>query len=254
MCMISTVTSMNKISVLGDNKQFFQTAKPVDVAKKTVAPKLTKNERLGIQMTTALGVIGSLMLLAKTSKRPYSLKLTRMVSTPFKETFLGKEDYSFGKVLTVGAGSCLGGLVGGLIFDKNKNNRQAKYRETLNQYINISLPISTVAGADWLVSKVTPKLSPKAGKACGILLPIIGLATGIIAGNKIANKLNNMIFKKKEKRPIELTDMSAHLDDICMTSQYIAKDNIVTKLASRFIPIALLVAGNEIGKKQEKQV
>ena len=61
------------------------------------------------------------------------------------------------------------------------------------------------------------------------------------------------MISKKEKRPIELTDMSAHLDDICMTSQYIAKDNIVTKLASRFIPIALMVAGNEIGKKQEKQ-
>lgn len=252
--MLSTVTSMNNTSVLGDNKQFFRPTKTVGVASTPVAQKLTKNERLGIQMSTALGVIGSLMLLAKVSKRPYSLKLTRMVATPFKETFLGKENYSFGKVLTVGAGSCLGGLVGGLIFDKNKNNRQAKYRETLNQYINISLPISTVAGADLLVSKIAPKLSPKAGKACEILGPIVGLAGGIIAGNKIANKLNSIIFHKKEKRPIELTDMSAHLDDICMTSQYIAKDNIVTKLASRFIPIALLVAGNEIGKKQEKQV
>ena len=254
--MISTVTSINNISVQGDNKQFFKTVRPVTntVTNPVAQKKLTKNEKLGIQMSTALGVLASLMLLAKTSKRPYSLNLKRMVSTPFKETFLGKEDYTFGKVLTVGAGSCLGGLAGGLVFDKNKNNRQAKYRETLNQYINISLPISTVAGADWLVKKVTPKLSPLAGKTCGILFPIIGLATGIIAGNKIANKLNTLIFHKKEKRPIELTDMPAHLDDICMTSQYIAKDNIVTKLASRFVPIALMVAGNEIGKKQEKQV
>lgn len=253
--MISTVTSINNINIQGDNKPFFKTVRPVaNTATNFVAQKkLTKNERLGIQMSTALGVLASLMLLAKTSKRPYSLNIKRMVSTPFKETFLGKEDYTFGKVLTVGAGSCLGGLVGGLIFDKNKNNRQAKYRETLNQYINISLPISTVAGADYVVKKVVPKLPSKLRKPCEILGPIIGLAGGIVAGNKIANKLNNMIFKKKEKRPIELTDMSAHLDDICMTSQYIAKDNIVTKLASRFVPIALMVAGNEIGKKQEKQ-
>lgn len=254
--MISTVTSINNINIQGDNKPFFKTVRHVTntATNPVTQKKLTKNEKLGIQMSTALGVLASLMLLAKTSKRPYSLSLKRMVSTPFKETFLGKEDYTFGKVLTVGAGSCLGGLAGGLVFDKNKNNRQAKYRETLNQYINISLPISTVAGADYVVKKVVPKLSPKLRKPCEILGPILGLAGGIIAGNKIANKLNTLIFHKKEKRPIELTDMSAHLDDICMTSQYVAKDNIVTKLASRFIPIALMVAGNEIGKKQEKQV
>lgn len=205
-------------------------------------------------MTTALGVLASLAILAKTSKTPYSLKLSKMVSTPFKDTFLGKEEYTWQKVLTVGAGSCLGGLAGGFIFDKNKNNRKAKIRETLNQYTNMALPISTVALASMGTDLLTPKLPPKAGKVCQIIGPVAGLAVGIIAGNKLANKLNEKIFHKKEKRPIELTDMSAHLDDICMTSQYIAKDNILTKCASRFIPIALLVAGNEIGTKQEKPI
>ena len=91
--MISTVTSINNINIQGDNKPFFKTVRPVtNTATNFVAQKkLTKNERLGIQMSTALGVLASLMLLAKTSKRPYSLNIKRMVSTPFKETFLGKD-------------------------------------------------------------------------------------------------------------------------------------------------------------------
>lgn len=250
--MLSTITSINNTNIL-DNKQFFKPIKPSGTAQKTAKNKLTKNERFGIQIMTFLGVLSSLILLAKTSKTPYSLSLSKMFSTPLKDTFLGKEEYTFEKVLTIGAGSCIGGLTGGLIFDKDKNNRKAKYRETLNQYLNISIPISTVALGDILTKKITPKLGKKAGIACNIATPLIALSGGIVAGNKIANKLNSIIFKNKEKRPIELTDMPAHIDDICMTSQYIAKDNLVTKLASRFIPIALLVAGNEIGKKQEKQ-
>ena len=31
------------------------------------------------------------------------------------------------------------------------------------------------------------------------------------------------------------------------------EDNVLTKCASRFIPLTLLVAGNEIGRKQEKR-
>ena len=101
--------------------------------------------------------------------------------------------------------------------------------------------------------KLSKKVGGKGGKLIEFLFPVLGLAGGILAGNKFANKLNNMIFDKKEHRPVELLDMSPHLDDVCMASQYIAKDNILTKCASRFIPLTLLVAGNEIGRKQEKR-
>ena len=182
----------------------------------------------------------------------YLNNLSKILSTPFKDTFLGKEEYTVGKILTIGAGSCLGGLAGGMIFDTDKNNRQSKLREALIQYTNISVPIGTVALMSKYGGKLSKKVGGKGGKLIEFLSPVIGLAGGILAGNKFANKLNNMIFDKKEHRPVELLDMSPHLDDVCMASQYIAKDNILTKCASRFIPLTLLVAGNEIGRKQEK--
>ena len=212
---------------------------------------LTKNQKLGIRLSTAAGIIGSLAILAKTSKTPYSLKISKMVSTPFKDSFLGKIDYDVKNVLAVGAGSCIGGLLGGLFFDENKNNRQAKLREGLVQYTNIALPIATVHYMSKLGEFCAKKMS-KGGNFLNAVAPIVGLGVGIVAGNRISNKLNQLIFHKKDNRPVELTDMSAHLDDICMTSQYIVKDNILTKSASRFIPLALMVAGCEIGKKQEK--
>lgn len=241
---ITTITNRN------DNSRYFLHNRQ---SESPVQKKLTKNQRLGIQVTTALGVIGSIALLAKTSKTKYSFNLSKILSTPFKDTFLGKEEYTVGKILTIGAGSCLGGLAGGMIFDTDKNNRQSKLREALIQYTNISVPIGTVALMSKYGGKLSKKVGGKGGKLIEFLSPVIGLAGGILAGNKFANKLNNMIFDKKEHRPVELLDMSPHLDDICMASQYIAKDNILTKCASRFIPLTLLVAGNEIGRKQEKR-
>lgn len=237
------------VSLSNNNSKYF--LKPVQQQSVQEQPKLTKNEKLGIRFSTAAGILASLAILAKTSKTPYSLKISKMVSTPFKDTFLGKVDYNVKNVLAVGAGSCLGGLLGGVLFDKNKNNRQAKLREALVQYTNIAMPIATVHYMSKLGEFCSNKM-PKGGKFLNAIAPIIGLGVGIVAGNRLANKLNQLIFHKKDNRPVELTDMSAHLDDICMTSQYIVKDNILTKSASRFIPLALMVAGCEIGKKQEK--
>ncbi len=236
------------ISLNNNSKYFIKTSQSQNVEPKV---KLSKNQKLGIQLTTAAGVLGSLAILAKTSKNPYSLKISKMVSTPFKDSFLGKIDYNVKNVLVVGAGSCLGGLFGGVLFDKNKNNRQAKLREALVQYTNIAMPIATVHYMSKLGDIFANKML-KGGNFLKAIAPIVGLGVGIVAGNRISNKLNQLIFHKKDNRPVELTDMSAHLDDICMTSQYIVKDNILTKSASRFIPLALMVAGCEIGKKQEK--
>lgn len=255
---INTISDRN---ILQSNRLYRKNAP--DTIPTTVPSKLSKNRKLGIQMCTVLGVISSIALLAKCSKTPYSLKLSKMLSTPFKDTFLGKEEYGVGKVLTIGAGSCLGGYLGGLIFDKNKNNRQAKKREALVQYTNISLPISTVALSRYVGEFITSKIPSKivnspskftrfAAKTPEMILPMVGLGVGMYVGNKAANKLNERIFKKKDERPIEIGDFSAHLDDICMTSQYIAKNNILTNIASRFIPLALILPGCEIGKKQEK--
>jgi len=262
-------------NALANNKKYFvkQNTPPsqgvpasVPQSQPAQSPKekknnLTTGQKLGIYSMTAAGILTSLAILAKTGKTKYSLNPSKILTTPLKKTFLAKTDYKVKEVLAIGAGSCIGGLAGGAIFDKDKSNFQAKKREALIQYTNISLPILTVAMFSSLgkfiqknmlktlehgnnIQKVL-YMAPK------IISPLLGIGAGMIVGNKAANKLNNKIFKNKDERPIEVGDFSAHLDDICMASSYISEDNFLVKAASRFVPLALSVAGTEIGCKQE---
>ena len=263
--MVSKIYNLSNSNLLQENTKYFIKTPDRNLAVTTPSndTKLTKSQKLGINICTIAGISSTLALLAKTSKTPYSFNIKKIVSTPFKNSFLGKVDYNVGQVALIGAGSCLGGYIGGLIFDKNKKNRQAKMRETLIQYTNITLPIATVAISKQIGKQITrfmpnnwlnssSKLTRIVAKSPEILLPLAGLGIGMYIGNRAANKINQSIFKNNDDRPVMLTDMSAHLDDICLTSKYIAEDNIITKVASRFIPLTLIVAGSEIGKKQEK--
>lgn len=221
---------------------------------------MSKNQRLGVYTCVVLGILSSLALLAKTSKNHYSLNPKKMFTTPLKNTFLGKEPFEVKEVLSIGAGSCLGGLLGGALFDK-KSNFQAKKREALIQYTNISLPILTVAAFSKVGKFIQNKLPKTLENGTNVqkmlyMTPkiassLVGLGVGIIVGNKTANKINNKVFHRNDNRPVEIGDFSAHLDDICMASSYISRDNFITKSASRVIPLALTVAGTEIGCKQE---
>jgi len=234
--------------------------------KKNITPKVevkkdfSKSQKFGMAVSSAVGVMATTAILAKTHHYPLSIK--KIFKTPLKERFLAKLDYGVPEVLTLGAGSCIGGLLGGLLFDKNKNNRQAKVRESLIQYTNISLPIITV-GACSHVGKFLSKKLPKSltttktkglqllGKTPEIIMPLVGLFAGIYIGNRASNKLNQKIFKTKEDRPVKVSDMSVHIDDLCVSSQYIAPNSIITKGISRIIPLALMFPGYEIAKKQE---
>jgi len=62
-----------------------------EVKKKSPLPK---SERDGIYISTALGILASIAILAKTSKNKYSLSIKKMISTPLRETFIGKEPFN----------------------------------------------------------------------------------------------------------------------------------------------------------------
>lgn len=261
--MVNNINTLTQRNVLDVNKKYFASTLPCKPIK-CENTMLTKNQKLGIRFCTAASVCASLALLAKTSKTPYSLNIKKMFATPIKDTFLSRVDYGAANVAFIGAASCLGGYIGGLIFDKDKRNIQAKKREMLIQYTNITLPIATVVLSkkvgEFISNKSLARLSNNASKlsklVCklpAILMPIMGLGVGMYVGNKAANKLNKKIFGNKDERPIEIKDFSAHLDDICITSKFVVENNIVTKAASRFIPVALMVAGSEIGTCREKQ-
>ena len=211
-------------------------------------------EKAIVATTTALGVIGSLAILAKHAK--YSLNPKKMFKN-FKGSYLYKAPYDEPEVITMGLGSCLGGLAGGFIIDQDKKNRKAKLQETLLQIANVSLPIIFVArmakggrviGQNFFEKRPNAiTYRSKIPKAIGAM---IGLFTGVWISNIVANKINEKIFKQGKGRPVQLSDFSAHVDDFCMAARQIDEKNKLIHKITMCIPLALMVPGNEVGNKK----
>ena len=232
------------------------------VSTKAESDTMSKASKIGIGACVGLGVIGSLMILAKLDrKRNYSINPLKMFKGDIKKSFLAETDYKTGKIVTIGAGSILGGLVGGRLFGDKKDSN-ARLREGIVQIANITFPIAIVEALSYGGTKLSSKLMPNWSKSQNFFkqavtkLPpaagaMVGLLTGMYLGNKFSNKFNEKVFNKKDNRPIEWTDFSAHVDDIGVAATFVAPDNIITKGISRLIPAALLVAGYESGTKKE---
>ena len=201
------------------------------------------NQKGVVLATTALGVLGSCALLAKKAK--YSLNPIKMFSN-IKNSYLSKVKYEVKEVCTIGAGSCLGGLVGGYLIDKDKENRRIKRREALMHYGNIAIPIITVG-------VVVDEVFKKSNKWVKALAGICGIGVGLYLANIIMNKLCNFIFKDESaSRGIEITDLPAHLDDAVVSAGYVFPTSKFVHGLSRIIPLALMVAGNEVGTKNKE--
>lgn len=202
----------------------------------------TKKQKAVVACTTALGVAGSLALLAKRAGR--SLKPSKMFKD-IKNSYLARVQYHDKEVISIGAGSCLGGLVGGYIIDKNPENRKAKRREAVMQLGNVSIPILTVEGF--------ANIAKKWNKTARSLFAVAGIFTGVYLANILMNTFSNVLFKSKSgERGVKATDFSAHLDDAVVAASYISDAKLVHYFA-RIIPLALMFAGNEVGCKEKQQ-
>ena len=157
---------------------------PSFCAEKT---KYSIGEKAIVASTTALGVCTALAGLAKGAG--YSLKPNKILKD-FKNSYLAKVHYEWPEVIAIGAGSCLGGLAGGYLIDKNKDNRKIKQREAIMHFGNISIPILTVG---MVVDKVFKNSNKwvKAGAGLG------GIIVGLYLANIITNKICNTIFNNK---------------------------------------------------------
>lgn len=170
-----------------------------------------------------------------------------------------KEDELAWAVARLGIGSVAGGLAGGVMLDK-KENIKAKCRESVIQLVgNIATPLIFVAGGGKLFEKhFSPKVVDalnlkrfkwdKAVKIPQILAQTGLLVAGIFAGNSFGNTINKHFFKIDEKRKIKLTDMSPHIDDVCVSSSLVFKES---EIISRFVPPALMISGYAVGTAQE---
>lgn len=209
----------------------------------------TKEQKAIVASTTALGVFTALALLAK--KDGYSLNPKKMFKN-FDKSYWKKADFDVPEVIAMGAGSCLGGLAGGFIIDKDKNNRKAKIREAIIQMANVTIPIVFVAAFAAYGENVGAKRFANFKHASAITKGIggvVGLFSGVFTGNMVTNAINDKIFKKKTERPVQASDFSAHIDDFCLTARQINDKSKFVNFISMCIPFALNVAGNEVGKK-----
>ena len=201
----------------------------------------SKKEKAVVMSMTALGVAASLAVLAKTAG--YSLNPVKIAKgfKDIKNSYLAKVKYHEKEVITMGAGSAIGGLAGGYIIDKNKENRKATRREALMQFGNVSIPIITV--------EAFAKLGAKFGKIAKSISAVAGIFAGVYLANFLMNHLSNFIFNSnKGARGVKGTDFSAHLDDMVVAASYISEAKPIY-LISRIIPLALMFAGNEVGNK-----
>ena len=232
--------NMNVLNSYKDSKLEASFGNKKQVKKK----EYTMGQKAVVATTTALGVAASCALLAK--KAGYSLAPKKMFKD-IKNSYLAKVDYEWPEVVAIGAGSCLGGLAGGYLIDKDKENRKVKQREAIMHFGNISIPIFTVG---MVVDKVFKNANKwvKAGAGLG------GIVAGLYLANFITNKVCTLLYKdKSQERGIELTDLPAHMDDAVVAASYISKSKFVHALG-RVIPLALMVAGNEIGTKTVEDI
>lgn len=224
--------------------------------------------KTGVFATTLAGVGLALAILMK--NKGNSLKLSEFFKMPIKNWPLWKIDYKEKEILALASGSLAGGLAGGLIFDK-KENFKAKVREAIIQLVgNVSVPLACVSFGvkgfhkfenKFLKNNVSEtKCANKVlNETCKlkktlpiVLVTIASLVCGIFLGNKTGNAINENIFNVKDKRKIKPSDMSPHLDDMCLAISLASDKNVIGHAISRVIPAALMVAGYSTGIMQEK--
>jgi len=195
-------------------------------------------EKAVTAFTTGVGVVATTAVLAK--RAGYSLNYKKVFSN-IKNSYLAKVRYEDKQIIPIGIGSCLGGLAGGYMVDKNPENRRAKKREALMQIGNISIPILAVSGADRLTRNKNKYL--KAGCTVG------GFVFGVYIANILMNIFNNVLFRENNSRSVKITDFSVHLDDMVVAAQYLSDAKIIYYI-SRAIPPVLMIPGYESGTKK----
>lgn len=191
-----------------------------------------------------LGVIVPTLLFAKHQKPKLKFSTVETLGKNLKEAIDIK--YELPQILGVGLGGVAGGLLGGLA-DRKERNKIDKLEEATYQTMNVTFPSLLVGGGMKLVEKYKALNKP----IVKILIPVVGILTGVNLAVAGANKADDLFFDKHlpdGERKFKKKDLIVHVDDLFGTL-ILAKIPGVDKLhVNKILPAIFAWSGYHVGE------
>ncbi len=187
-----------------------------DFAGKNKNSKGEGAKKAGIAALSLVSTVLPILAIRKSQGKCLNKDVFQKLSTKDKGKELWKSfsiDYGFKEMMLVGLSSIMGGVTGGILFDKDVNPKE-KTKEGIHKALALSIPTALVAAGVTLLEKA--KIKNPIFKA----LPVIfGVGVGMPVANKISNSINKNVFKEKnyKERKIKADDYLMHSDDIVST-------------------------------------
>ena len=228
--------------------------KPAETADlDSLQPKKKGGSKLPIAISTAIGTLIPMLVIGRYQGKFFKPEVLRGLGFFDKaKTVLKSIDINYGlnEMLLISVGSILGGLSGGLLFDKGhdkESSRKSKIKESVFQFLNIAVPTTIVAK----LLKVSEKAKSSRQIPLKIASVIGGVGVGMPLAAIIANKVNGtFVDKDAPKRKLRIKDIFVHVDDLVSTL-VLLKLPIVHKLnLEKAIPVLYGMCGWEAGTKK----
>ena len=200
---------------------------------------------------STIGITAALMTISKKSGGKLSEYFKNFLNTIKKAEFNDKN------VIFIASASTAGGFAGGALTDRK--NIKAKAKEGLVQLIGNYIIPSLFVGAGINLNKkiidanTNLKNSPKSLKLMYFLTGMASLATGVLFGNLVSEKLNTNIFNEKSVRPVNWKDWAEQFDNVCLVTSMATTGTTLAKTVSKAIPLAHFLPGYITGTKTENK-
>lgn len=222
--------------------------KPSDTPQKEYNKNNTK--KLFPLVGAILGTLLPIVILNKAGKKHIDTSILKNGKMLDKLKEIGEyfEIDSVKKILSTAAGAIMGGITGGFIADKNKENRKEKLKEGTFEMTNITVPTIFVAGISKLLeNKNLPTIMKK-------IAPVVaGLGIGVPVASKISGMISQKAFKEDENnvRKFKPKDLLVHSDDMIAVLA-LSKISILQKLQiDKIIGMIYAKCGYEAGTADE---